>query len=330
MLLQERSYHLYHDGEIEDKGTSQLAGETSSRAISLDPSCEQILATNASNNRLRRSTYAMSSVSSLTTSSSDSSSYCLPSPTRKSSTLRYRGKSIPSSSQSAASETLLRLVAQNSNGSNLQEVREGPLELNHDLDETTGDNPSFARNPTKKTINSEGGFESNNPDINSIIQYLLESLEAILLGYIVVPFLRLTITMEQYVRRIFNLGLALDASVASSSSFQRGGIQRNSEGFCYSTSSGSQQGILIQSEDFDRSSGIICGYSSSSSTSDDDKNDHDGDGWGHFADFKDELADESSFIPSCSSIPLPSCTASLETLAEGREEEDDAEGDWSF
>lgn len=65
------------------------------------------------------------------------------------------------------------------------------------------------------------------------------------------------------------------------------------------------------------------------------------DEWGHFTDFQEELADESSFIPSCrrpaflpeedSRIFVATSTA-LETLAEITEdnEEEEDEGGWSF
>ncbi|MGK3761749.1 MAG: hypothetical protein ACI8RD_014067, partial [Bacillariaceae sp.] len=78
-----------------------------------------------------------------------------------------------------------------------------------------------------------------------------------------------------------------------------------------------------------------------SSCDDDEHQTIDADGWGHFADFQEELADESSFIPSCSrsnsvvpsyrSVTPPSPNnqkGALETLTESREEED--EEDWSF
>ncbi len=88
-------------------------------------------------------------------------------------------------------------------------------------------------------------------------------------------------------------------------------------------------------EDF---SGAEAIFSCSSSSSSDDNTEEDEDGWGHFADFRDELADEASFIPSCSMMPLrngsvaavhvpPSCVTALETLAE---EDDEEEEDWSF
>jgi hypothetical protein len=63
------------------------------------------------------------------------------------------------------------------------------------------------------------------------------------------------------------------------------------------------------------------------------------DEWGHFADFQDELADESSFIPSCRVKLNPdgrksSITATtLQTLTEIAEDDDDGddnEEEWSF
>jgi hypothetical protein len=66
------------------------------------------------------------------------------------------------------------------------------------------------------------------------------------------------------------------------------------------------------------------------------------DAWGHFTDFQDELADEASFIPSCSrSLPprkkltlQPSSTSGLSPLAEETEgddeDEDEDEDGWSF
>ncbi|KAG7349260.1 hypothetical protein IV203_011857 [Nitzschia inconspicua] len=60
------------------------------------------------------------------------------------------------------------------------------------------------------------------------------------------------------------------------------------------------------------------------------------DEWGHFADFQDELADESSFIPSCCHVPPPRSSLkkgssfTLAPLAEVQEGEADDEEDWSF
>lgn len=68
------------------------------------------------------------------------------------------------------------------------------------------------------------------------------------------------------------------------------------------------------------------------------------DEWGHFTDFQEELADESSFIPSCSRFPPPPPRSSLQKLSssgltplaevqekEGDDdEEEDEDEDWSF
>jgi hypothetical protein len=63
------------------------------------------------------------------------------------------------------------------------------------------------------------------------------------------------------------------------------------------------------------------------------------DAWGHFTDFQDELADEASFIPSCSrsspprkkSMLQPLSSSGLSPLAEETEgDEDEDEDGWSF
>ena len=64
------------------------------------------------------------------------------------------------------------------------------------------------------------------------------------------------------------------------------------------------------------------------------------DEWGHFADFQDELADESSFIPSCRVTLTPDgrrssiTTTTLQTLSEVVEhdcdDDDVEEEEWSF
>lgn len=135
------------------------------------------------------------------------------------------------------------------------------------------------------------------------------------------------ITMERYLRSTVGelhriVGFAFNSLSASSSSVQGLYCSSNSiENF-----HGTPQAIYSRS-------------SSSSSTEDNTEGDENG--WGHFADFRDELADEASFIPSCSVMPLrkravaavvvqPSCATTLETLTEGREDDDDAGEDWSF
>lgn len=330
MLLQERNYRLHYDDAIEDEAKHPALSSAvgSSEHFSYAKS-------KSSKNRLRRSTFDLSSVSSLSTSSSDSSSCCLSSPTRKSSSLRYRGLSSSTSSsynnnnppsEGAASQALKNLVANNITESSLQDVRQ---EHNEIQEERESSPTSF------HTQDSSTSSESS--DMESFLQYLLE---VIFLGYVVVPFLHLTITMERYLRSTFgdihrNAGFVLASIYAPSSSvsqepitMERGQVQQQQQ----------QQHRTDSHEDFYGAEAIL---SCSSSSSSDDNTEEDEDAWGHFADFRDELADEASFIPSCSMMPLrnrsvapvhvpPSCVTGLETLAEGREEEDEAEEDWSF
>ena len=139
--------------------------------------------------------------------------------------------------------------------------------------------------------------------------------------------------MERYFRSTFgeihqNAGFVLASVYSPSSSIRQEPINFESKGLNRSSNS---------REDFYGA----CEATSSSSSSSDDYSEEDEDGWGHFADFRDELADEASFIPSCSMMTIrqrsvvavavtPSCATTLETLAEGREEDDEAEEDWSF
>lgn len=293
MLLQERSYQLYHDGEIE--------GEVQ---------CRQ----NSSNNKLRRSTFDLSSVNSLATSCSDSSSYSLPSPTRKASTLRRRVTSSssncnPSSTEGAASRALLLLAAHKDTKPALQEVRDEPRYTNQSLEQTQEESDLCTRR-APSTASCMSDIVSSHPDsTNSFVQYVLR---VILLGYFVIPFLQLTITMERHLRSTFgdlhrNLGLVFTSLFVSS--LQEEPIHFDGEEHCSNDSQGTYE--------------TVCCLSSSSSSSEGEEDD-----WGHFADFRDELADETSFIPSCSA--RPSCVTTLETLAEGREEDDDVGEDWSF
>lgn len=171
------------------------------------------------------------------------------------------------------------------------------------------------------------------PDrIGSVTQYFLED---ILLGYIVVPFLQLTISIERYLRSM------LASMFAPTSSFQQETINSDGEEHYSSSIVNLRQGLLDGNANYSGPSEAVCCYSSSSSSSDDDNAESEHDGWGHFADFRDELADEATFIPSCSPRSLrtqamaavavpPSCVTTLETLAEVREEDDDAGDDWNF
>ena len=323
MLLQDRNYTLYYDDEIE--GEVKHPAPSSSVGLSGESSYAKSSQQSSFNNRLRRSTFDLS-VDSLSTSSSDSISCCLSSPPRKTSTLRYRGKSssFTSSKQvspplpdGAASRALMKRASNQDMKSARREVRREPVATQGESD------ICIHKTSTKCTHGSS--ISGGHPDLTeSFMQYFLE---VIMFGCLIVPFLHLTITMERYLRSTVGelhriVGFAFNSLSASSSSVQGLYCSSNSiENF-----HGTPQAIYSRS-------------SSSSSTEDNTEGDEDG--WGHFADFRDELADEASFIPSCSVMPLrkrdvaavvvqPSCATTLETLTEGREDDDDAGEDWSF
>lgn len=302
MLLQERNYELRFDEEDEgkDRVISDATGHSSYKKTSSRSSF---------NSRLRRSTFDLSSVNSLATSCSDSSSYSLPSPTRKSSTMRHRGQSSSSTTstqEGAASQALLQLIADQEKMTALQETHKA-IEAEGEIDASAQDVSSISKGSSDR--------------IESFIQYFLE---VIFFGCLIVPFLQMTITIERCLRR--NLELAFTTLRSPSSSIEEEPIEFERRGLYHSPKS--REGLYATTE-------VV--YSSSS----DDNSEEDEDGWGHFADFQDELADESSFIPSCSVMPIrtrtetsvavsPSCIATLETLAECQEEDDEGEEDWSF
>lgn len=326
MLLQERNYKLYYDDEIEDEGKQR---SLSSSVGSSEHSSYTKTLQKPFNCRLRRSTFDLSSVNSLSTSCSDSSSYSLPSPTRKTSTMSFRGQSPSSASstpEGAASQALMQLAANQDTKSALQEVREEPTLTQEENDVCIRKSSS-----TEAACTNDSFTPAVHPDcMDSFTQYFLE---VILFGCLIVPFLHLTITMERYLRNSFGvLQLAFTSlSAPASSAISQDPINFRGKGIYRSSNS---------KEDFYGASEAIYSCSSSSSSSDDSSEEEEG-SWGHFADFRDELADESSFIPSCSvmplrtravaavSVPSPGVTT-LETLAEGREEDDDAGEDWSF
>ena len=376
MLLQERNYDLYCDDEIEEETKSNQFAEQRSSTVSVGfsdtSSCANMSTTNSFNNGICRPTFDLSSFNSLATtssSSSSSSSSCyLSSLTQRSSTLRYRGppsSSFASSSsgcsflsEGAATRALLHLATKETTSSTLKEVREEPIAIDRSLNETQEAEDFFSPKTTSPVatatsiedastsiaVNSRA-VSRHRDDYGSGMQYILEG---ILLGFLIVPLLHIIATVERYFRSLFmdlqrNAGF-LFASLFAPSSFQQEPIDMNGEQPCSSLAKPMHQ-ELVDDEDYSGSpeEETLCCYSSSSSSSDNDGNiESEQDGWGHFADFRDELADESSFIPSCSASPLrtrsavaavpPSCVASstLDTLAEGREEDDDTEEDWSF
>lgn len=308
MLLQERNYELRFDEEDEAKDSvmSDATGHSSYKKTSR----------NSFDSRLRRSTFDLSSVNSLATSCSDSSSYSLTSPTRKSSTMRYRGQSSSSTSttqEGAASQALMQLIANQEKMTALQEA--------HQAIEAEGETADSAQNVSSISKGSSDRIES-------FIQYFLE---VIFFGCLIVPFLHMTIAIERCLRTSFgelhrNLELAFTTLRTPSYSIEEEPIEFERRGLYHSPKS--REGLNTTTEAV---------YSSSS----DDNSEEDEDSWGHFADFQDELADESSFIPSCSIMPIrtrtetsvavsPTCIATLETLAECQEEDDEGEEDWSF
>jgi hypothetical protein len=227
----------------------------------------------------------------------------------------------------------MEAAARKDTRSTLQEVREEPRETKQSLDETRGDHDRCTRETATSTADTSS-IASTHPDrIGSVTQCFLE---VILLGYIVVPFLQLTISIERYLRSM------LASMFAPSSSFQQETINSDGEEHYSSSIVNLRQGLLDGNANYSGPSEAVCCYSSSSSSSDDDNDESEQDGWGHFADFRDELADEATFIPSCSPRSLrtqavaavaspPSCATTLETLAEVREEDDDAgDDDWNF
>jgi len=342
MLFQEHNYRLYRNGEIEDDDRSHGLIENHNSTVSVglsDPvSCAKISSPPSSfNNKLRRTTFDLSSVNSLATSSSESSCYYVSAPTRIPSALRYRGQSSPSSSygnpslpEGAATESFVQLAAHDETNSALREVPQEPREIMRSWNETQG----------AKKLGAASSVTSNDSQPDSLTSIVLHFLEVILLGYLVVPLLELTIRTERLLRSKFG-----DLQRSAGLLFQEEATHFES-GKLYSSSNTPmlqqyQQQLLDVKEDYcDQTSEFACCHSSSSSIEGDSTDEHaTHDGWGHFTDFQDELADEASFLPSCSVGPLrpraavallPSCVNALETLAESREEDDCAGEDWTF
>jgi len=352
MLLQERNYELYGDVEIEDEDKSHQSIEQRASTASVGLWDASPYANNSSsssfNNRLRRSTFDLSSISSLATSASDSSSYCCSSPSRKSSTLRYRGQSPasskfsnPPSQEGSTTQALLQQTVHEDTKSAFQEAHEEPTESS---EERQGSDDLCSQKSAsvpcaKDSIATTTNIASSGPNrTSSVTQYFLE---IILVGYLIVPFLELTIRIERYLRSTFGdlrrmMGLAFAGLFASSSSFQEEPSNVDGEELYSSPIAPALlEDRFDETDDYHGLSEAGCCYSSSSS-SDDSNNESEKDGWGHFADFQDEP----SFIPSVASplrsravaaVATPtSCATTLETLAEGREEDDEAGDDWNF
>jgi len=343
MLLNERDYRIYRDGEIETDDQLDCLMEHRDSANSLglsdDLSFVKITSRLASNSKLRRSTFELSSFNSLATASSDSSSYCVSTPTRNASTpnrkissLRYRGSfqsfGNPSSLEAAPKQSLAQRGKRSD--STLREFREaaGGAML-------SGNERTTKKIRSHETSSGTSFAKDGLPEwLNSMYHFFLE---AIVLGFLVVPFLELTIRMERYFRgRLEDIqqssGYLFASLFAPSSSFQDEPIYIESENYLSPPNTPMLQHYqrqLLDSNEKDpgHSSEAVSCNSTSSSSEHDASDEHGEDGWGHFADFQDELADEESFVPSCSFGPLVNA---LETLDEEREEDDDVGEGWAF
>lgn len=362
MLLQERNYRLYRDDEMEEQDQIHRTMEDRDSAASLglsgNAACLKIATpTNSFNNKLRRSTFDLSSFNSLATSSSDSSSYCVSTPTRIASTptrstLRYRGSSSssgnPSMPEDVPRQSLARRGERIAENFVSREVREAPSEITRTTKESQG------MVELRSHLTASGTMSTKDSQLDCLSSNMQFVLESIILGWLVVPFLELSIQIERYVRVKFksmkrSIGYLFACLFASSSSFEDEPINFENQNFCSSLDAPVLEKYPQELSDGNEylngcshSSESISCHSMSSSGEDDTADEHGQEnGWGHFADFQDELADEASFVPSCSvghlstraadvaALP-PSCVTGLETLDEGREEDDDSGEDWTF
>jgi hypothetical protein len=217
----------------------------------------------------------------------------------------------------------------------------GPLSTK-DPDESTSTSSGMITSNNTSNQNTTSNINANNnrndDEDGSVVESTLGG-NFLGCGHLIVILLHLIVTIERYVRRILReAGFVYASLFASSFSFQQEPVNDDDEDELSSSTSAPP----MQDDDEDYSSSGYSSSSSSSSSCDDDEHQTiDADGWGHFADFQEELADESSFIPSCSrsnsvvpsyrSVTPPSPNnqkGALETLTESREEED--EEDWSF
>eukprot|EP00534_Pseudo-nitzschia_fraudulenta_P009774 CAMPEP_0201167202 /NCGR_PEP_ID=MMETSP0851-20130426/71467_1 /ASSEMBLY_ACC=CAM_ASM_000631 /TAXON_ID=183588 /ORGANISM="Pseudo-nitzschia fraudulenta, Strain WWA7" /LENGTH=350 /DNA_ID=CAMNT_0047448373 /DNA_START=230 /DNA_END=1282 /DNA_ORIENTATION=- len=350
MLLQERDCKLYYDhGTEEEENKCQLIEQPGSK-VSISPPI-------SFKKKLRRSTFDLSSFNSTSESNTTASS----SQTRNASTLRHRGSVSLSHSQDnhtspegAATTALLRTTADKNQKSPVQEVQDAIANAQSLHDKRKYEEEDSCFQITGATTMHAGNF-SVPADVSSnissrhrdaTISFTQCLFEILLLGYLIVPLLQLTVTIERHARSILremqvNFGIA-SSFLISPFSFQREPIDIDARYICSSSIYSMRREMSGENDISMDLSDSMCCYSSSSSASDENNNESEQDGWGHFADFQDELADESSFIPSCSLSPirnraavtpavLPSCVTTLETLTEGHEEEDDDAGDdWSF
>mmetsp|Transcript_13040 Transcript_13040/g.36708 ORF Transcript_13040/g.36708 Transcript_13040/m.36708 type:complete len:343 (-) Transcript_13040:1279-2307(-) len=342
MLLQEREHNLYCDGETEDNGKSQQVTGQCGSAISAGFS-------NTSSRTkisLLRSEFDLASFNSLASSCSDTSS-CYSPPTRRSSTLRHRGQQCVSALSSqeelsahlregAATQALIRLAEIPL----LEEVREESATDGHSLDaHNSGEGLCSAKTSARNGTMSEFASTNHHHDkYDSIYQYVLEG---ILLQCLLVPFLNFTIRIERFARSLLN-EVQCNQGFPPSNFLVTSSIAREEKPIDFDGKElgDSLANICTNAETLEDNEDTSC-HSSTSFSTDDDNLESDQDEWGHFADFHEELADESSFIPSCTKSPLrgrslrlstvtPPCIATLGTLTESQEEDDETREDWSF
>lgn len=348
MLLQERDHDLRYDHKMEEESKSYQLPEQRVSAVSVGfsdtSSCALISPPSSFSNGFRRSTFDLNSFNSMATSPSESSSYNSFSTGRVSS-LRYRGQTLSSpprvplrNPEGAATQALLQMAQEKNMSAPVEETREDFGACTQSLNnmQGCGENSvpqTTASSAIAKSVASSDRIETINEYEESRTMH--NFFEGILLGCLVLPLLHLTVRIEACARRLLNnLFTTLPASSASFHHQER--IDFDSKALSSTLLRSSLQREAADDND------DACCYSSSSSSTDDDNLESDDDAWGHFADFQDELADESSFIPSCSAshvrtrpvmipaVPPSSLANTLETLAENQDEDEDMGEEWSF
>jgi len=310
--------------------SSKSLGSSSLSITSNASSCAKISPPNSFNG-LRRSTfdlsdYINSSNSTIPSKSPEGETKC---------TLRYRG-SIRSSqyaeaAHGAATRALMDLTARNkdksSSSSSSQDLRE----------------------PSSRDCYGaccETSLTSATAMEHGDTKYLGSILDDVFLGYM--SLLCLVVAVERRVRGVFhevgNFFGALTTAFHFEEPLERQPVADNHRGsliFCTSSQSMIHETMLeVQEkskEELLTPLKLVTPAPSLASSDDGSTDDASPakDEWGHFADFQEELADESSFIPSCSKVParrrsnLDSSLSCLAPLAEVGEDEEDEE-DWTF
>ena len=317
MLLQEKhNFDLYYGKNIEeDSSKSHL------KCSNNNGTCKQHRST-VDLSSFHRSSSSLASASSSTNTLYVSLPKSQRTYVRNNTTLRYRGPLSTSLEEDGNTSSVITRSTKNQDGST--STSSGVITSNN-----TGNH--------SPTNNINVNNNRNDDEYGSVVESILGGI-FLGCGHLIVILLHMIVTIERFVRGIFRgVGFVYASIFASSSSFQQEPVNDDEDELSSSISAPPMQ---YDDEDYSSSGDSS---SSSSSSGDDEQDEHriDADGWGHFADFQEELADESSFIPSCSksnnvvrpyrSVTPPSPNdqkGALETLTESREEED--EEDWSF